>query len=145
MSNAVGRPRHTIEYLVERGKWNIDWKQEILDIGKQGGNKTQMMEHFGLGRETFYKLYNNEPQFTNAVDKAMILSQNHWLSHVANAFEKGESKNINAGLWQFMMKNMFPTEFNDSKSIDITSQGQKINDDKNITVRVIPPRDILED
>ena len=67
------------------------------------------------------------------------------MNMVKDSFEKGESRNINAGLWQFLMKNMHPSEFTDSKSIDVTSQGQKINDDKNITVRVIPPKDILED
>lgn len=141
MSNAIGRPRHTIEYLVEKGKWNEDWQKEILEIGRNGGNKTHMMEHFNLGRETFYKLYNNEPQFTNTVDKAMILSQNHWLKHVETAFKKGESKNINSGLWQFMMKNMFPQDFTDSKTIDVTTQGQKIND-KDIIVKVIPPKEL---
>jgi hypothetical protein len=141
MSNAIGRPRHTIEYLVDKGKWNEDWQKEILEIGRNGGNKTHMMEHFNLGRETFYKLYNNEPQFTNTVDKAMILSQNHWLSHVEKAFEKGDSKNINSGLWQFMMKNMFPQDFTDSKTIDVTTQGQKIND-KDIIVKVIPPKEL---
>jgi len=141
MSNAIGRPRHTIEYLVDKGKWNEDWQKEILDIGRNGGNKTHMMEHFNLGRETFYKLYNNEPQFTNTVDKAMILSQNHWLKHVETAFKKGESKNINSGLWQFMMKNMFPQDFTDSKTIDVTTQGQKISD-KDIIVKVIPPKEL---
>ena len=144
MKNAIGRPRFTIDYLVERGKWNEGWKDEIMEIGKKGGHKTHMMQHFNLGRETFYKLYNNEPVFTNTVDKAMILSQNYWLKHVEDAFIKGESKNINSGLWQFMMKNMFPNDFQDSKTIDVTSQGQKLDGDKNIVVRVIPPRD-LED
>jgi len=144
MNNPIGRPRHTIEYLVQRGTWNKDWQKQIMDIGKKGGHKTKIMEEMGLSRETFYKLYNNEPIFTNTVDKAMVLSQNHWLKHVENAFEKKKKKNINAGLWQFMMKNMFPMEYSDSKSIDITSQGQQIKDDKSIVVKVIPPKELEE-
>jgi len=144
MNNPIGRPRHTIEYLVQRGTWNKDWQKQIMDIGKKGGHKTKIMEEMGLSRETFYKLYNNEPIFTNTVDKAMVLSKNHWLKHVEKKKKKGESKNINAGLWQFMMKNMFPMEYSDSKSIDITSQGQQIKDDKSIVVKVIPPKELEE-
>jgi len=145
MKNPVGRPRHTIEYLVQRGTWKQDWKGQIMDIGRKGGHKTKIMEEMGLSRETFYKLYNNEPEFTNTVNKALILSQNHWLKHVEDAFENGTSKNVNAGLWQFMMKNMFPYEYTDSKSVDITSQGQQIDSkDKDIIVKIINPKDLEE-
>ena len=47
MKNVVGRPAHTLEYMVQRGIWKEDWKDNIMEIGKEGGHKSKSLDEYG--------------------------------------------------------------------------------------------------
>jgi hypothetical protein len=121
----TGRPRIRIEDLVEKGLWPEDWKEVILQMGKEGAQHTHIMERF---RDT--------------VKKAQTYAQNYWLKFMEDSFKSGDSKSINSNLWSLVMRNKFKEDWSDRKEMDVTTQGDKIKNDNDIVVRVIPPKDI---
>lgn len=137
-----GRPRIRIEDLVKRGIWSENWKEEIYQMGKEGKQHTHLMEHFDLSRDTFYALINRDKDFADAVKKAQTYAQNYWMKFMEEAFIKGDSKSINSNLWSLVMRNKFKEDWSDRKEMDVTTQGDKIKNENDIIVKIIPPKDI---
>ena len=140
----VGRPSITTEKLVERGIWTPDWQNRILELGRQGKTRTHMMEEMMLARQTFYRLYDSDEEFRHTVNRAMVLSQNWWINIAQSRWLEGKEKNINSNHWSLMMRNMFKEDWSEKQYIDHTSNGEKIND-KDIVVKIIPPKKDIED
>lgn len=138
----TGRPRIRIEDLVEKGLWPEDWKEVILQMGREGAQHTHIMERFDLARETYYKLINRDTEFRDTVKKAQIYAQNYWLKFMEESFIKGDSKSINSNLWSLVMRNKFKEDWSEKKEIDVTTQGEKLKNDNDIVVKIIPPKDI---
>jgi len=138
----VGRPKIRIEDLVKKGLWPEDWKEVILQMGREGAQHTHIMERFDLARETYYKLINRDTEFRDTVNKAQTYAQNYWLKFMEDSFKSGDSKSINSNLWSLVMRNKFKEDWSDRKEMDVTTQGDKIKNDNDIVVRVIPPKDI---
>ena len=138
----VGRPKIRIEDLVKKGLWPEDWKEVILQMGREGAQHTHIMERFDLARETYYKLINRDTEFRDTVNKAQTYAQNYWMKFMEEAFIKGDSKSINSNLWSLVMRNKFKEDWSEKKEIDLTTQGDKIKNDNDIVVKVIPPKDI---
>ena len=137
-----GRPKIRIEDLVERGVWPEDWKEVILQMGKEGAQHTHIMERFDLARETYYKLMNRDTDFRDTVNKAQTYAQNYWVKFMEDAFIKGESKSINSNLWSLVMRNKFKEDWSEKQYIDHQTKGESINNDNNIVVKIIPPKDL---
>jgi len=137
-----GRPRIRIEDLVEKGLWPEDWKEVILQMGREGSQHTHIMERFDLTRDTYYKLIKRDKDFSDTVKKAQTYAQNYWLKFMEDSFKSGDSKSINSNLWSLVMRNKFKEDWSDRKEMDVTTQGDKIKNDNDIVVRVIPPKDI---
>jgi len=138
----VGRPKIRIEDLVKKGLWPEDWKEVILQMGREGAQHTHIMEKFDLQRDTYYKLINRDTEFRDTVNKAQTYAQNYWMKFMEEAFIKGDSKSINSNLWSLVMRNKFKEDWSEKKEIDLTTQGDKIKNDNDIVVKVIPPKDI---
>lgn len=139
-----GRPRLTTQSLVEKGLWPENWKEVMYEMGKNGKSKTHLMEHFDLARESFYKLYNRDSDFRDAVNKTMNYSQNWWMNIAQKRWIEGTEKNINSNHWSLIMRNMFKEDWSDRKEMDLSTLGDKIKGDNDIVVKIIPPKD-LED
>jgi len=138
----MSRPKtYTIKKLVKSGRWKKDWKEEMYSLGKQGKTRTHIINHFGLSRQSYYDLYRDDKEFYDAVNKTMEYSQQWWIDIAHKRWIEGTEKNINSNHWSLMMRNMFKEDWSDRKDIDVTTQGDKLND-KDIVVKVIPPKDL---
>ena len=133
-----GRKPFTIQVLVEKGLFPENWKQVLYDIGKEGGNKTDMILALNIARDTFYRLINRSPDFSNAVNRAMEYSEKWWYDIAKKEWIKGNSKSINSQHWSLMMRNQFTERWSDKKEVDITSMGNQIKDDE-IKIHIIKP------
>ena len=100
------------------------------------------MEEMMLARKSFYRLYDCDEEFRHTVNRAMVLSQNWWINIAQERWLNGKEKNINSNHWSLMMRNMFKEDWSDRKEMDVTTQGDKIKNDNDIVVRVIPPKDL---
>ena len=136
-----GRKSLTTDRLVERGIWTPDWRNKIIELGKQGKTKTHIMEEMMIARKSFYRLYDSDEEFRHTVNRAMVLSQNWWINIAQERWLNGKEKNINSNHWSLMMRNMFKEDWSDRKEMDVTTQGEKLKD-SDIVVKVIPPKDI---
>ena len=141
--NKGGRPKkYIINKLVETGRWSENWKEELYQLGREGKTKVHIMNHFDLSRTSYYDLMRDDKDFNEAVNKAMELSQEWWVNIAQKRWIEGTEKNINSNHWSLMMRNMFKDDWSDRKDIDVTTQGDKLKNDNDIVVKIIPPKDI---
>lgn len=142
----VGRPKkYIIKKLVESGRWSENWKEELYQLGREGKTKVHIMNYFDLSRRGYYQLINDDMEFRDAVQKAMELSQEWWVNIAQKRWIEGTEKNINSNHWSLMMRNIFKEDWSDRKDIDVTTQGDKLKNDNDIVVKIIPPKDINGD
>jgi len=57
------------------------------------------------------------------------------------AGKSGQSNKFNQRLWLQIVKNKFRDNWKDEKQIDVTTQGDKISDNKSIQIEIIQPKD----
>lgn len=137
----VGRPKkYIIKKLVETGRWSENWKEELYQLGREGKTKVHIMNHFDLSRTSYYDLMRDDKEFNEAVQKAMELSQEWWVNIAQKRWIEGTEKNINSNHWSLMMRNIFKDDWSDRKDIDVTTQGDKLKNDNDIVVKIIPPK-----
>jgi hypothetical protein len=143
--NKGGRPKYTtLEALVHRGKVPSSWKQDIIALGERGRNKLHFANYLKISRDTMYKLMDRDKEFSDTIKLALDLSQQWWIDKGIEAFEEGKSKNLNGLFWKYYMENVYRQDWKPSEqSIDITSGGEKISDNR-IIVDIIPPK-VIED
>lgn len=136
-----GRPRKTIEALVSRGVIPATWKEDILQMGREGKNKLHFANHLGITRDLLYRIMDRDPNFSGTIKLALEYSQEWWVNKVREGFENDKSNKMNAQLWKYYVENVYRKDWKPAEQqIDITSRGEKINPDNNIIVDIILPK-----
>ena len=135
-----GRPRKTIEALVSRGIIPATWKEDILQMGREGKNKLHFANHLGITRDLLYRIMDRDPNFSGTIKLALEYSQEWWVNKVREGFENDKSNKMNAQLWKYYVENVYRKDWKTESSIDLTSGGEKINPDNNIIVDIILPK-----
>lgn len=136
----MGRRKYTTEYLVERGIFPKTWKEDLIEMGKEGKNKIYFSNHLNLHRDTFYKLMDRDEEFRRIVNLALKYSEQWWIENVRESFESGTSQKVNSTLWKYYMQNVYREDWKEKTEMDITSNGEKINDNQ-IQIEIIKPKD----
>lgn len=132
-----GRKLFTIELLVERGRFPENWKDVLIEIGRGGGNRIDMMLELNVNKETFSRLMDRSPEFMETVNTALSYSEQWWINIAKQEWIKGNSKSINSNHWSLIMRNMFKDNWSDKKDVDITTKGDKIESVKTIEVEIV--------
>ena len=140
-----GRPRKTLEALIWRGIIPTTWKEDILQMGREGKNKLHFANYLGITRDLLYRLMDREPEFSGTIKLALEYSQEWWVNKVREGFENDKSNKMNAQLWKHYMANVYRDDWKTEQSIDITSGGDKINPDNKIIVDIVLPKKEDED
>lgn len=140
-----GRKPYTSELLVQRGLIPENWKDIIINLGKEGKNKMYFANALGLHRDTFYKIMKRDPEFNKIVQQALQYSQIWWIENVREAFEQGTSSRLNSNLFKYYMQNVYRDDWKDETQLDITSKGDKIKDDNTIQIEIIRPKEEDDD
>jgi hypothetical protein len=132
-----GRPAYiTAEQLREKGIIPENYKQELIEMGKEGKSQSHFIVYLNIARPSYYKLLEIDPEFKNIIAQAREYSKLWWFERARDGFENGTSKNINGQLWSLMVRNMFPDDYVDKKEVDVSTQGQPIKDNK-IEIEII--------
>jgi hypothetical protein len=129
--NPVGRPKITIDEFPK------DWKTELIKMGEQGMLDVDIKAYLNISNDTFYRLMDEEPQFSEIVSQMRTLSHAWWVSISRNSFASGTSKQVNSQLYSLILRNRFKDEWNAENKIDITTQGEKIDSNKKIEIEII--------
>jgi hypothetical protein len=104
-----------------------NWKEILLQIGREGGMNVHFQNAMNLSRPTFIQFEEEYEEFGEVMEEARRLSEEWWVGKAMEAFEGGKSKMFNQHLWGFIMKNRFPLEWKDKTEMDITSNGKEVN------------------
>ena len=142
----MGRKKYTTELLVERGIFPEDWEEQLYEISRKGKGKMYYTEILNIPRDTIYKLMDRDEKFKKVVNKCMELAEQWWVDKVIDSFENENSQRLNTNLWKYMVQNQFrESGWTDETKMDITSKGDKINDQNQIQIEIIKPKDEDED
>jgi hypothetical protein len=129
--NPVGRPKISIDEFPK------DWKEHLLRMGADGMLDVDIKAYLNISNDTFYRLMEEEPQFSEIVSQMRTLSHAWWVSISRNSFANGTSKQVNSQLYSLILRNRFKDEWNAENKIDITTQGEKIDSNKKIEIEII--------
>lgn len=135
--NSVGRPKITLNDLPK------NWKLMCQEMGREGHFDVDLRVALGINKETFYRMLNEEPEFSEAINEFRELSHNWWNSIPRKGFKNGESKNLNSNLYSLIMRNRFKDDWNATSNVDITTGGEKLESNKKIEIEII--KKTLED
>ena len=141
----VGRPRKTMEALVSRGLVPTTWKEDIIQMGKDGKNKLHFANYLKISRDLLYTIMERDPIFSGTIKLALEYSQEWWVNKVRDGFENDKSGKMNSTLWKYYMENVYRKDWKSESSIDLTSGGEKITTDNKIIVDIILPKKAEED
>jgi hypothetical protein len=129
--NPVGRPKISIDEFPK------DWKEHLLRMGADGMLDVDIKAYLNISNDTFYRMMEEEPQFSEIVSQMRTLSHAWWVSISRNSFASGTSKQVNSQLYSLILRNRFKDEWNAENKIDITTQGEKIDSNKKIEIEII--------
>jgi hypothetical protein len=135
-----GRPRKTMEALVARGIVPATWKEDILQMGREGKNKLHFANYLGIYRDLMYRIMERDQDFSSTINRAMEYSQEWWVNKVKEGFENDKSSKMNAQLWKYYVENVYRKDWKSEQSIDLTSGGEKITPDNKIIVDIVLPK-----
>jgi hypothetical protein len=135
-----GRPRKTIEALVSRGIIPTTWKEDILQMGREGKNKLHFANYMGITRNTLYKIMDRDKEFLHTIRVSLEYSQEWWFNKVREGFENDKSNKMNAQLWKYYVENVYRKDWKTEQTIDLLSGGEKITTDNNIIVDIVFPK-----
>ena len=131
-----GKKPFTIELLVQRGRIPSTWKEDIRELGETGCAEVHIVNYMKISWNTHKSLMERSPEYMKAVNEAQSLSEQWWLDITRQEWIKGNSRSINSNHWSLIMRNMFKDRWSDRKDIDVTTMGDKINDNT-ISVEII--------
>ena len=136
--NPPNRPPYVnLDWLVERGKVLPTWKEDILNLGRKGKNKTNFANYLNISRDVMYKLMKRDPEFKKTIMKAMELSEEWWVEKARVAWEEGTSQKLNSNFFKYYMSNIYRDNWR--VNVDITTDGDKIKQDDKIRIEIIKP------
>lgn len=127
-----GRPR-VETYL------NPEWYNIIIESGREGKHITDYLIKLGISWDTHYELLKRNTKYSEAFKEYNKLCEQWWYEKAHEAIASNQSNKFNQRLWLQIVKNKFKDNWRDEKQIDVTTQGDKLNDSKSIQIEIIKP------
>lgn len=128
--NKGGRPR--LEKTL-----TPEWYNIMIDAGRNGKHITDFLITLGISWEGHYALLKRDKKYSEAFKEYNKLCEQWWYERAHEAIATGQSNKFNQRLWTIIMKNKFKANWQDEKQIDITTQGDKINENNPIQIEII--------
>lgn len=98
-------------------KYRAEMCEAVLQLGAQGDSKCQMAARFGVTRKTISRWEKTRPEFAEAMELAMELSQAWWETQGRDGMWAGKS--FNSPTYQFNMKNRFRADYTDRQEVTL--------------------------
>jgi len=119
-----------------------NWKELILESGKEGKHITDFLIKLNISWEAHEKLLERNKEYHETVSSYQKLCEQWWFNNAHNHMIENGGRNYNARLWSLIMRNKFGKNWSDKQQVDVTSQGEKIQENK-LQIEIIKPKDIL--
>jgi len=138
----TGRPRFNVELLVERGIFPENWKEVLLDLGRQGKNKLDFAIELGISRNSLYRLMDRSEEFRSTINEALALSEKWFVDVAVKRWGEDGAKGLNTQFMKYYLQNVYrDSEWRDETHIDVKTDGEKLNNINEIKVDIIKPKD----
>ena len=119
-----------------------NWKELILQSGKEGKHITDFLIKLDISWETHDHMLERNPDYRETVSDYQKLCEQWWYDNAHNHMMENGGRNYNARLWSLIMRNKFGKNWSDKQQVDVTSQGEKIQENK-LQIEIIKPKEIL--
>ena len=129
-----GRPR-TETRLPE------DWKDIIIQSGKEGKHVTDFLIILGISWDAHHAMMGRNKEYYQSVQEYQKYCEEYWYNMALQSMATNGGAQFNSKLWSLIVRNKFPKNWSESTRVDVTTQGDKITDDKNITIEIVKPKD----
>jgi len=113
------------------------WYEIIIDSGRRGKHITDFLITLGISWEGHYELLKRNKKYSEAFREYNKLCEQWWYERAHEAVESGNSNKFNQRLWLQIVKNKFKENWRDEKQLDLTTQGDKIKEEKPIQIEII--------
>ena len=138
----TGRKPFSVELLVERGIFPPNWKEVVLDLGRQGKNKLDYAIELGIGRKTLYSLMDRSDEFRSTINEALSLSEQWFINVAMKRWGEDGAKGLNTTFMKYYLQNVYrDSEWRDETHVDVKSDGKQLNNLNEIKVDIIKPKD----
>ena len=136
MEEKRGRGRPRTETKLPDG-----WKEIIIESGRNGRHITDFLITLGIGWDAHYAMLIRNKEYYGAVQEYQKYCEEYWYRMAHQSMESTGGAQFNSKLWSLIVRNKFPKHWSESTKVDVTTQGDKINEDKNITIEIVKPKD----
>lgn len=137
MKNPIGRPRKTVETQIKAGIVPKKWKEEVLQMGREGKALIHIINYFQIDWDLFEKWRERDKDFAETVNMYQQFSEQWWIDVAQNLWINNESKRINSNHWSLVMRNMFKARWSEKKEVDITTKGNELGANSKIEIEII--------
>jgi hypothetical protein len=91
----------------------------------------------GISWDTHYELLKRNAKYSEAFKEYNKLCEQWWYERAHEAVESGQSNKFNQRLWLQIVKNKFRDNWKDEKQLDVTTQGDKLTENKSIQIEIV--------
>jgi hypothetical protein len=130
--NKRGRGRPSLEHTMDP-----EWYSIIIDAGRKGKHITQFLLELGISWEGHHALLKRNKKYSEAVDEYLKLCENYWFNMAHTSMEENGGNGFNSRLWSLIMRNKFSSRWSEQSRVDLTSQGETINNTTPIKIEII--------
>lgn len=128
--NKGGRPR--LEHTM-----NPEWYKIIVDAGEHGKHITHFLKELGISWESHRNLLKRNTKYLEAFNEYQKRCEEWWYNIAHESMMTDGGSKFNSRLWTIIVKNKFRDNWRDEKSLDVTTQGDKIQSDNKIQIEIL--------
>lgn len=123
MTTKTPSPKGNGKFLGRPTKYDPAICDTIIELGRQGKSRVQMVAATGIPYATFKAWEQGQPEFRAAMEEAMALAQAHWeeLGEM-HLTEVPGGPRLNTGLWSRSMSARFPRDYSDRSKLEVTGK-----------------------
>lgn len=129
--------------MLERNKIHLpdQWLDIIIESGKQGKHFTDFLITLGISYDQHQTLLEQNKSYAWAIREYEKFCEQYWFDLARQSMIEDNGMGFNSRLWTTIMKNKFPNHWNETQKMDITSNGDKIQNTP-IQIEIIKNKDI---
>ena len=109
----------------------------MLEAGRDGKHLTEVLTILNISWNGHYGLLSRNKEYSQAYSEFLKLAETFWFNLAYESMVENKGMGFNTKLWETIMKNRFKENWKTERQIDVTSMGEKIGDDKNITIEIV--------
>jgi hypothetical protein len=98
----TGRPKKTINSFPK------GWKRKLITLAKEGASEVELRAELGgLSNDTWYRLLEDEPEFSETILACRTLAEAWWVKFGRQHLVTSKGETLNQQMYYLHMKNRF--------------------------------------